>query len=160
MNVNDSELGKKSAYKTTYDKSLLFPISRQEKREEIGVGRDLPFYGYDIWNAYEVSWLDHNGKPEVRIVEMMYSCDSEYIIESKSLKLYFNSFNNTVFASDEDVSFLIKEDLEGVLNTEVTITLRSLQENYNIERLDGENIDNLSIKCSFDEIYKKRAADY
>lgn len=77
------ELGKKSEYETQYNPQKLFPIQRQEKRREIGIPGALPFYGADIWNHYEVSWLNAKGKPQVGIAEIIYGCESPCIIESK-----------------------------------------------------------------------------
>ena len=90
-----SPLGKPSLYQTQYDPSLLFPIPRQAKRDELGLSGDLPFFGVDIWNAYELSWLNMRGKPQVAIARIMAPADSPNIIESKSFKLYLNSFNQT-----------------------------------------------------------------
>ena len=94
-----SELGKASAYADQYDAGLLFPIPRADKRAEIGVGAQAPFFGADLWTAYELSWLNLRGKPQVAIAQVVVPCDSPNIVESKSFKLYLNSFNNTRFAS-------------------------------------------------------------
>ena len=83
----DSPLGKPATYKSEYDASLLFPIARQGKRAELGLSGTLPFFGIDIWNAYEVSWLNLRGKPQIGIVSFMIPADSPNIVESKSLKL-------------------------------------------------------------------------
>src|SRR3989338_6978458 len=98
LNPEQSELGKKSNYDSTYNPDKLFPIARIKNREAIGIdSNQLPFYGFDYWNHYEVSWLNEKGKPIVALAEIIYGCDSLNIIESKSMKLYFNSFNNTKF---------------------------------------------------------------
>ena len=78
-------LGKKIKTISIYNPKLLFPIPRKEYREKINI-RDIYFNGYDIWNAYELSWLNNYGKPEVRILQITYSYDSDNIVESKSLK--------------------------------------------------------------------------
>ncbi|MDB5842388.1 MAG: queF, partial [Herminiimonas sp.] len=96
-----SPLGKPSAYKTEYDPSLLFPIARQGKRDELGISGTLPFFGIDIWNAYELSWLNLRGKPQIAIATITVPADSPNIIESKSFKLYLNSFNQTRLAGTE-----------------------------------------------------------
>ena len=95
--LSNSPLKKRSNYVDIYDKTLLFAIPRKGKRDEIGVASPLPFYGYDIWTAYELSWLNEQGKPVVAIGDILIPCESSNILESKSLKLYCNSFNNTVF---------------------------------------------------------------
>src|SRR3546814_19910236 len=82
-----SPLGKDTVYADRYDASLLFPIPRAEKRSEIGVAEPLPFHGVDIWNAYELSWLDPRGKPQVALAEFHVPAASPNIIESKSFKI-------------------------------------------------------------------------
>src|SRR4051812_45629243 len=83
-----SPLGKPSTYVSEYDPSLLFPIARAEKRAELAITGTLPFFGVDIWNAYEVSWLNARGKPQIAIATFSVPADSPNIVESKSLKLY------------------------------------------------------------------------
>ena len=82
-----SPLGKPTAYQAEYAPSLLFPIARQPKRDELGIGGTLPFFGVDIWNAYEVSWLNLRGKPQIAIATFTVTAESPNIIESKSFKL-------------------------------------------------------------------------
>ncbi|MFQ3307462.1 MAG: 7-cyano-7-deazaguanine reductase [Candidatus Midichloriaceae bacterium] len=126
-NLDKSPLGKKNTYKSTYDKSLLFPISRDEKRKEIGIDKNhLPFYGYDLFNAYEVSWLNQNGKPLVKIAQIYYNASSDYLIESKSLKLYLNSFNNNNFSNENEVIRTIQKDLKEFLKTDVHVSFKDL----------------------------------
>src|SRR3954465_15821812 len=110
---SDSPLGKPSTYKTEYDASLLFPIARKEKRDELGVTGTLPFFGVDIWNAYEVSWLNLRGKPQVAIAAITVPADSPNIIESKSFKLYLNSFNQTKLGGPEALLELLRADLSA-----------------------------------------------
>ncbi|MCC8416322.1 MAG: hypothetical protein LN575_03020 [Rickettsia endosymbiont of Gnoriste bilineata] len=101
------------------------------------------FYGFDIWNCYEVSWLSQTGKPEVRILEFMVSSDSPNIIESKSLKLYLNSFSNTKLSSSEQVIELITRDLGLIFGSDVIVFLKDL-ESYDGTRLQsfsGVNLD-------------------
>ena len=90
-------LGKASPYKAEYDPRLLCPFPRKVKRDEIGIGGILPFSGYDIWNGFELSWLNGKGKPVVAIGEFHFPCESPNLIESKSFKLYLNSYNQTCF---------------------------------------------------------------
>jgi len=146
-----SLLGKKTDYSSTYDPSLLFPIARLKQRQEIDIdSAKLPFFGFDCWNHYEVSWLNPRGKPIVAIAEIVYGCDSPNIIESKSMKLYFNSLNNTVFENIDSLETIIKNDLEKNVGSAVfikIIPLNTLNEN-NILRFEGENIDDLDIYCN------------
>ena len=87
---DQSHLGKKTSYDSIYCPDKLFPIPRKLKRSEIGVPEPLPFYGFDLWNHYEVSWLNEKGKPIIALAEISYGCETPNIIESKSMKLYFN----------------------------------------------------------------------
>src|SRR5689334_17570917 len=108
-NITHSALGKKTDYKSTYDPKKLFAVPRVEKRKEIGIYTDvLPFFGFDCWNHYEVSWLNGKGKPEVGVAVIVYDCSSPNIIESKSMKLYFNTFNNTKFDTIDLLKATIK----------------------------------------------------
>ena len=88
-----AHLGKEVSYPESYNPNLLHPIARSHNRLNIGLGDDanqkLPFFGNDVWRCYELSWLDLNGKPIVAICHLSIPCDSKFLIESKSLKLYF-----------------------------------------------------------------------
>jgi 7-cyano-7-deazaguanine reductase len=114
-------LGRHVDYPSTYDASLLFPILRARGREEIGVASPLPFIGHDRWHAYEVSWLDGRGKPHVATATICVPADTPNLVESKSLKLYLNSFNATVFDNYHDVRERIARDLSAAAGGEVTV---------------------------------------
>ncbi len=124
--IDTSPLGQKTAYVSTYDASLLFPIARSESRKALGLGADLPFYGQDIWTGYELSWLNARGKPQVAVAEFIIPCDSPCIIESKSFKLYLNSLNQTAFSSFEEVAALLTRDLTAVAGAPVGVNLQTL----------------------------------
>jgi len=147
-----STLGKKTRYDEHYNPDLLFPIARKLKRSEIGISTPLPFFGFDTWNHFEVSWLNEKGKPIVALGEIIYSADSENIIESKSMKLYFNSFNNTQFKDAETVQSIIQKALTQRLNASfvlIRITpLSLLKDEKLLARLEGFNLDELDITCS------------
>ena len=103
-----SALGKPSAYADQYDAGLLFPLPRLPKRQDIGLGTSVPFMGADLWTGYELSWLNPRGKPQVALAHFTVPCESPNIIESKSFKLYLNSFNNTRFAdASPDIAFAV-----------------------------------------------------
>lgn len=122
--LNDSPLGQDTQYVNSYDPSLLFPIQRDLKWTERGVERNsLPFKGVDIWNAYEVSWLNTKGKPNVRLAEFRIPADSKNIIESKSFKLYLNSFNLSRFESDAQVIQQMQDDLSKAAEGDVQVIL-------------------------------------
>ena len=110
-----STLGKTSAYPDRYDPSLLFPIARAPKRAEIGIDAQPPFMGADLWTAYELSWLNLRGKPQVAIAQLVVPCESPNIIESKSLKLYLGSLSNTRYADAAEVLACLKTDLGQAL---------------------------------------------
>ena len=100
--VTSSPLGQGTEYVNNYDPTLLYPIARDLNWKERGLERNsLPFQGVDIWNAYELSWINPKGKPEVRLAEFRVFADSKNIIESKSFKLYLNSLNLSQFESQE-----------------------------------------------------------
>lgn len=121
-----SPLGKQSEYVDQYDASLLFPIPRSESRDHTGFGLHTAVLGEDIWNGYEVSWLNQRGKPEVRIAEIRIPAQSNNLIESKSLKLYLNSLNQTRFNSETEVSERVARDLSQVAGDAVGISLLPL----------------------------------
>ena len=107
-----SQLGRSSAYVDHYDASLLFPIARSIQRTAMGIDeRALPFFGADLWTAFELSWLNPRGKPQVAIAHFTVPCETPNIIESKSFKLYLNSFNSSVFADIDAVRERLKADI-------------------------------------------------
>ncbi|AZL15934.1 NADPH-dependent 7-cyano-7-deazaguanine reductase QueF [Rickettsiales endosymbiont of Stachyamoeba lipophora] len=147
--LENSPLGQKTTYQNKYTPALLFPIARIHKRVEIGIDdHHLPFIGYDIWNAYEVSWLNPKGKPIVQLLEIIYPANSKFIIESKSLKLYLNSFNNTSFNSSDEALQTIKQDLEQTLQTRITLNLVDPETKLGIEAPQGTLIDYLEVEIT------------
>ncbi len=117
-------LGQSTEYKDQYDPSLLFPIARKLNRDELQIDEaHLPFRGEDTWTGYELSWLNAKGKPQVAVAEFVFPCQSSHIIESKSFKLYLNSFNQTRFASRAEVEARLIEDLSRTSNAEVKVKL-------------------------------------
>ncbi|WP_133500912.1 NADPH-dependent 7-cyano-7-deazaguanine reductase QueF [Cognatilysobacter terrigena] len=115
-------LGRHVDYPTTYDASLLVPIARSNGRSEIGITTPLPFIGHDRWHAYELSWLDGRGKPHVATATICVPADTPNLVESKSLKLYLNSFNSTAFDSYQDVRDRIIRDLSNAAGGDVAVT--------------------------------------
>jgi 7-cyano-7-deazaguanine reductase len=149
-------LGKTSSYADQYDASLLFPIARYDKRLEIGVNGTPPFFGADMWTAFEVSWLNERGKPQLAIAHITVPCESPNIIESKSLKLYLNSFNNTVFTDMTAVIAVLRGDLSAAAWQGSTsygvVGVRMVAPNAfdaePIHELDGLSLDRLDIDCT------------
>jgi 7-cyano-7-deazaguanine reductase len=130
-------LGQKSEYKDQYDSNILVREPRSSNREHLGIDDDdLPFVGYDMWNAYEVSGLTHNGFPATGVAKIVYPCDSKYLVESKSLKLYFNSFN-MYRCGDTPKEVLLyisektEEDLSKKLETDVKVHIIDGHDDFN-----------------------------
>lgn len=119
--ANDSLLGHIVAYPHTYDPSLLFPIARSTGRDTIGIGNPLPFIGHDRWHAYELSWFDARGKPQVATATIQVPCDSPNLIESKSLKLYLNSLNAHRFDDHDTALQTIAADLSRTAAARVEV---------------------------------------
>lgn len=147
-----SLLGKPATYQSEYDASLLFPISRAGKRAEIGISGTgtLPFFGMDIWNAYEVSWLNLRGKPQVAIASIYVPADSPNIVESKSFKLYLNSFNQTRLAGTDALISLLQADLSAGFGAPVQVVLTTADQfgQLRLQELDGVLLDRLDIEVS------------
>jgi len=122
MTAQDLPLGRHVDYPREYDASLLFPIARALGRSDIGINDDaLPFIGVDRWHAYELSWLDGHGKPHVGTATISVPATSPNLVESKSLKLYLNSFNATRFDSDEAVRARMAADLSAAAGAQVEV---------------------------------------
>jgi 7-cyano-7-deazaguanine reductase len=145
----NSQLGKTSAYIDQYDASLLFPIARAVKREELGLKEALPFFGADMWTAYELSWLNLRGKPQVALAHITVPCESPRIVESKSFKLYLNSFNQTRFLDAREVRERIRADLNAVVGAGVGVKTLGpeLFDQEPVHELDGLNLDRLDVEC-------------
>jgi 7-cyano-7-deazaguanine reductase len=151
-----SQLGKASAYVDQYDASLLFPIPRAGKRAEIGVTSAAPFFGADMWTAFELSWLNLRGKPQVALVHFTIPCESLNIVESKSFKLYLNSYNNSRFADAAEVLARLRADINeavwrgGVVQSSVGVKLidAPLFDREPVQELDGLNLDRLDVECT------------
>ncbi len=146
-------LGQNAVYISKYDNSLIRPISRNLGRNNLAL-EFQQFYGFDIWNCYEISWLSRKNKPEVRVMELIFDANSDNIIESKSLKLYLNSFNNSNFNGDEEVQHLIHRDLSLAVNSHVFVNIRKLESYTNdfLTNFSGINLDLLDVTMSKFEI--------
>lgn len=150
--MNHNPLGRQTDYVSVYAPHLLFPIPRAESRALLGIGDTLPFYGVDIWTGYELSWLDALGKPVVAIAEFFIPCTSEFIVESKSFKLYLNSLNQTRFENVVEVEALIAKDLTRITGADVqvsviplTASLHAAQHLAVIAEVEGELLDDLTV---------------
>jgi 7-cyano-7-deazaguanine reductase len=142
-----SPLGHATTYVDAYDPRLLFAVERAPQRAELGFGLAFPFRGVDLWNAYELSWLDALGKPEVAIATFAVPAESPSIVESKSVKLYLTAFNQTRFASTADVAATITRDLSTATGASVAVTLAQAAGFAALPRaeLAGESLDALPL---------------
>ncbi|WP_027014735.1 NADPH-dependent 7-cyano-7-deazaguanine reductase QueF [Comamonas composti] len=151
-----SQLGKSSAYVDTYDAGLLFPLPRAAKRAEIGVGSTAPFFGADLWTGYELSWLNLRGKPQVALAQFTIPCETPQLIESKSFKLYLNSFNNTRLADAGEVKARLRADLSEALwrgqapgaSMGLNLVLQEQFDAQAVHELDGQLLDRLDVECT------------
>lgn len=147
--LSELTLGKPTAYRDHYDARLLQAVPRSMNREPLGLYPDsLPFHGADIWTLYELSWLNDNGLPQVAVGEISLNASSVNLIESKSFKLYLNSFNQTPFTDWETVRNTLQRDLSDCAQGDVSVALSSIDqvEGSLIARLDGECIDHQDIR--------------
>ncbi len=152
----DSRLGKPVAYVDQYDPAQLFPIPRAAQRGEIGVTGALPFFGADLWTAFELSWLNPRGKPQLAIAHLTIPCETPNIIESKSLKLYLGSFTGTRFASAEEVRERLRADLgeaawrgaPAAASIGVRLVAPEAFDREPIHELDGLDLDRLDVECT------------
>ena len=155
-------LGQQSAYISQYSPSLLQPVPRSLNRDDLGLTGVLPFQGCDVWTLYELSWLNPKGKPMVALGEVSVPATSPNLIESKSFKLYLNSFNQTRCDSLAAVQALLAQDLSACAGGEVSVTLFPLdQAPHQIATLPGECIDEQDIEIDgyeFDETLLQGAA--
>ncbi|MBV1843082.1 NADPH-dependent 7-cyano-7-deazaguanine reductase QueF [Photobacterium ganghwense] len=157
-------LGKTTEYKDQYDPSLLQPVPRSLNRDDLALGDSLPFTGYDIWTLYELSWLNSKGLPQVAIGEVRLPASSPNLIESKSFKLYLNSFNQTRFESWQRVADQLQQDLSNCAGADVDVTIQPLTDfdDQQIVNFSGQCIDEQDIEIdsfNFNPAYLEGAAE-
>ena len=151
-----SQLGRASAYVDQYDASLLFALPRETKRREIGITGSVPFLGADLWTAFELSWLNPRGKPQVALAHITVPCESTHIVESKSFKLYLNSFNNSTFAHADAVRDRIRTDVSTTIwhggpvqaGAGVRLLMPEQFDAEPVHELSGLSIDRLDVECT------------
>ncbi len=150
-----SGLGKPTRYSGEYDPTLLYPLPREPMRAEIGVAQPI-FFGADLWTAFELGWLNLRGKPQVALAHFMVPCETRNIIESKSFKLYLNSFSDSRFADAAAVSACIRGDLAealwrgGPAQSAIGVSLiePAQFEAQKVREFDGLCLDRLDLECS------------
>jgi 7-cyano-7-deazaguanine reductase len=144
-----SPLGKPSAYSGQYDPTLLYAFARAGKRAELGIAEAPPFFGADLWTAFELSWLNPRGKPQIAIAHITVPCESPNIVESKSLKLYLASFAGSRFADAREVRERIRADVNAATGASVGVKTLGpeLFDREPLHELDGLSLDRLDIEC-------------
>ncbi len=153
-----THLGQNSAYADQYDASLLQPIARRLQRAHLGLTEGkLPFLGADLWTGYEVSWLNPKGKPQLALLQLTVPCETPNLVESKSLKLYLNSFNQSVFADMAAVREAIAQDVSAAAyghagsakHARIGLTLLPPDafDQQRVAELGGLDLDRLDIDC-------------
>lgn len=147
---HDSLLGRTAVHPDRYDPGLLFAIPRATQRRaiDIGAGDPLPFHGVDIWNAYELSWLDARGKPEVALAEFRVPATTPNIVESKSFKLYLGGYNQERISGAGELKSRLARDLSTATGGEVAValTMPAAFAQVGIDELEGESIDTLPVE--------------
>ncbi|MDD2711873.1 MAG: NADPH-dependent 7-cyano-7-deazaguanine reductase QueF [Simplicispira sp.] len=151
-----SPLGKPAAYADQYDAALLCPLPRAPHRAGIGIADAPLFFGADLWTAFELSWLNLRGKPQVALAHITVPCETPNIIESKSFKLYLNSFNQTPFADASAVQARLRADISQAVwrgapvagTVGVSLLLPEVFDRQPVHELDGLNLDRLDIECT------------
>ncbi len=142
-------LGSQAENPQQYQPDILYPIPRRANRYLLDIDKKILLYGVDHWRAYELSWLNNKGKPQVAVAEFFFNAESENIVESKSLKLYLNSLNQERYESVETVRQLLAKDLSSISLSEVKVDIHFLGElqGWWPQLRAGRSIDNLDIEC-------------
>ena len=156
MNYQDNslkslKLGQKTEYASQYDRTLLQPVPRALNRDGLGITHNQPFtIGADIWTAYEISWLNEKGLPQVAIADIYLDYQSQNLIESKSFKLYLNSFNQSKFADFNSVQQTMQRDLSECAQGDVKVRLNpvAVYDSQKIDHLQGDCIDEQDIEIT------------
>ena len=181
MNYQDNslkslKLGQKTEYASQYDRTLLQPVPRALNRDGLDITQNQPFtIGADIWTAYEISWLNEKGLPQVAIADIYLDYQSQNLIESKSFKLYLNSFNQSKFADFTAVQQTMQRDLSECAQGDVKVRLNpvAVYDSQKIDHLQGDCIDEQDIEitsyefnadwlkdCVFDEIVEEKLVSH
>ena len=143
-------LGRQAEYPDNYAPELLYSIPRADAREPLGLTGKLPFDGADIWNAWELTWLGRNGQPAVATAQIIVPAASASIVESKSLKLYLNSFAMSRYSSAAEVADAIATDLGECVGSDVIARVLPISdtEALHVSRLAGVCLDSMDVACS------------
>lgn len=137
-------LGQSTSYPKTYAPDMLYPIPRALGRANLALPADALSIGMDWWQVFEMSWLNSQGISQVAMARLAIPATSDYIVESKSLKLYFNSLNFTEFDNQQAVKATVEKDLSACLKTDVTLEIFevNIANSLPISAPQGDCIDN------------------
>jgi len=146
--MTDNPLGSQTEHPKQYQPDVLYPIPRWASRSLLDIDKKIQMYGLDHWQAYELSWLNTKGKPQVALGEFYFNSDSENIVESKSLKLYLNSLNQERYENRDVVKSLVEQDLSAVSRSEVKVVIHPLDEieDETIGARAGRCIDHIDVE--------------
>ncbi len=146
----DNPLGESIPSPSKYDPGILYPIPRWPARSLLDIDKKIPMHGFDHWHAYELSWLNQKGKPVVAVGAFLFDADSENIVESKSLKLYLNSFNQEKFGSSQAIAEVIANDLSALSKSEAKVSITGVDDaSYGTEVIRiGKKIDSIDVEIS------------
>ena len=151
--LDEGPLGRETDYPSTYTPSLLHSMERAAARAKVGVQDADTLLGEDLWTGYELSWLDSQGKPIVAGLRFRVPCQSPAIVESKSIKLYLNSFAQTKFDNQTDVLHTLDQDITLAFRSPVIIELLELSQLLGpVQQLPGQCLDDLDIRT---DIYER-----
>ena len=145
--MSNNPLGEKIIVPENYKPEILYPISRSTARSILGIDENLPMFGFDHWHAYELSWMNPRGKPQVAVAEFFFRADSENIVESKSLKLYLNSFNQEKIRDTVQLSSILRRDLSTASKSEVVVRVGDVEDKlFGVKEVSqGRSIDGLEL---------------
>jgi len=159
--LSELTLGKTTEYCSEYNPNLLQAVPRSLNRDDLSLAEDpLPFIGEDVWYGYELSWLNNKGKPVVAVAEFRFACTSPNLVESKSFKLYLNSFNQSKFTRVDDVEKILIRDLSATAGVQAQVKLFTVEQcsaleitltNQEVICIDEEDItvDNYQYQADF-----------
>ena len=147
--LRDAPLGHSTGYPDRYAPGLLYAVPRAPQRAELGIADRLPFTGADLWTAYELTWLDRRGMPQVALATLTFPIDSPSIVESKSMKLYLGSFAQTCIGGMTELALTIEADLARAAGAPVGVRLHG-PDSFGAQVLRepaGESLDLLPVAC-------------
>ena len=152
--MTELPLGKTASYPDRYAPEMLYPVARADSRERLGLAAEPPFAGVDIWNAWDLTWLDGQGQPQTATAEIRIPADSPQVVESKSMKLYLGSFAMSGYESPTALREVISGDLANCTGAPVSVRIDMLETTraIGLQRLPGKSLDHPGVDCSVWEV--------